>query len=104
MGLQVWSGRQVMVPLPRACWPLGQVTGSAWPTWKPCWASLPLAGCRHPMGVGQDLAVGEGNDNNTSVYCFITNELKKKRCIRLFFLNKLIAKKFMQMLILAISS
>lgn len=58
MELQVWSGLQVMEPLPLTCWPLGQVTRTDCPTWNSCWEPSSL----QPGGAEQDLAVRGRND------------------------------------------
>lgn len=63
-GLQVWSGLQVMVPLPLTSWPRGQVTRTDCPTRKsglPLPSSPPL----QPGGGGQRLAAGEGEPGET---------------------------------------
>lgn len=62
MRLQVWSGLQVMVPLPLTCWPLGQVTRMDWPTWKLGWGRVLPPSSLQPGGGGQRLAAKEGND------------------------------------------
>lgn len=62
MRVQVWSGLQVMVPLPLTCWPLGQVTRTDCPTWNSCWDPFPLLSSLQTGGAGQDLAVRNKND------------------------------------------
>ncbi|KAG5260842.1 hypothetical protein AALO_G00297200 [Alosa alosa] len=62
MGLHVWSALQVSVAVPLACWPLGQVTGTVWPTTKPPCEALVLLS-DHPGGRGQDLAMEEDRED-----------------------------------------
>lgn len=69
MGLQVWSGLHVIVPLPFTWWPFGHVTLTDWPTWNILWEMFLLLFSLQPGGGGQGKAA---QDKKSSLLHCIT--------------------------------
>lgn len=66
MGLQVWSGLHVMVPLPFTWWPFGHVMLTDCPTWNILWETFLLVFSLQTGGGGQGKAA-----RNNKIYFFL---------------------------------
>lgn len=68
MGLQVWSGLHVMVPLPFTWWPFGHVMLTDCPTWNILWETFLLVFSLQTGGGGQGKAA---RNNKISFFLII---------------------------------